>query len=222
MGLWALHCRWLRPGADEAARILALFEDHRHWLLFVRSRAGEDQAGREFERHWRGYIRAFSGRRFPPEQVEEITSLFFARVYRLVGSAFDWHCPFTVYLRAILINVTRDENARASLRRSRLVSLEDETDAPARPMLAAGPSPEESTLLAERGAAVRRAMAVLKPVDRHIVQACLVEGVSGQDLARDLGMSRAALYQRLHRARARLREALEREQSLSDTAREGV
>ena len=76
-------------------------------------------------------------------------------------------------------------------------------------LAARGPTAEQSVLAEEERRAVRQALASLPPVDRLILQRCLVEGESGQDLAARLGIRRDALYQRLRRAKIRLRAILE-------------
>ena len=48
------------------------------------------------------------------------TAAFFERVYRLVSERFAWSCPFTLYLRTVLLNVSRDEMTRPSVRPERM------------------------------------------------------------------------------------------------------
>ena len=93
-------------------------------------------------------------------------------------------------------------------RARREVSLEAES-ANVTGLAARGPTAEQSVLAEEERRAVRQALASLPPVDRLILQRCLVEGESGQDLAARLGIRRDALYQRLRRAKIRLRAILE-------------
>src|SRR6185503_8745415 len=72
-----------------------------------------------------------------------------------------------------------------------------------------GPSPEAKLMATREGEALREALWALAPIDRHVVVACLVDGESGDEVAARLGMSRDAVYQRLLRARRRLRKDLE-------------
>jgi RNA polymerase sigma factor (sigma-70 family) len=147
--------------------------------------------------------------------VGEITALFFERVYRLVGDdCFHWDCPFTVYLRTVLLNLSRDEARRLGQRRKKEVSLDDEDVATAIRPRSKEPSAEESVLLDERRRAVHQVLAQLDPGDRHIVKECLLEGRSGQELASRLGIKRDALYQRLHRAKKRLKRLMEEHELL--------
>ena len=66
---------------------------------------------------------------------------------------------------------------------------------------------------------MQRAFNQLEPAERLIVRECLVEGGSSQELARALGVNRNALYQRLSRAKKRLKEILEKEGVLSRAER---
>ena len=65
-------------------------------------------------------------------------------------------------------------------------------------------------LLDECLALVRRALAVLPPRDAEILLLKYTENWSCRDLALHLGQSETAIESRLHRARGRLREELER------------
>ena len=62
---------------------------------------------------------------------------------------------------------------------------------------------------------MQRALAELAPADRHLILECLVEGHSGREIAKAMGLKPMALYQRLHRAKKRLRVILERDLSNS-------
>ena len=127
---------------------------------------------------------------------------------------FAWTSPFTVYLRTILLNLARDELRRLRQSRLRLESLDPDGPEPVDPSPRL--SPEAALLARERDATVDRALAQLAPVDRLILRECLIEDRSGQELAQALGMSRDALYQRLHRARRKLKTLLATEGGMSD------
>jgi RNA polymerase sigma factor (sigma-70 family) len=185
-------------------------EDWGHWRLYQRSREGHRASSRAFERHWSRYIGAFLGARFRPDEVEEITSRYFDRVYRLVGDDFHWDCPFSIYLKKIVLNLSREEAKRLGRKRTREASLDELKrdsgfDAPA-----LEDSPERTLLREEVVAAVREAVEDLSPGDRHIVRVCMLEGGSGQELAAQLGITRDALYQRLHRAKRRLKKVVQK------------
>ena len=63
-------------------------------------------------------------------------------------------------------------------------------------------------LLDERTALIRRAVGQLPPRDAEILLLKYTEGWSCRDLAAHLGQTEAAIESRLHRARAKLRQAL--------------
>jgi RNA polymerase sigma-70 factor (ECF subfamily) len=65
--------------------------------------------------------------------------------------------------------------------------------------------------------ALERAMRTIGPGDREVLLLVCVEGLSPQEAANVLGVSYAAVRQRLGRARARLRDALERLEARIDT-----
>lgn len=204
--LWQLHQRWKYSSNDEPARLDELLADYRHWLQYRAGRAGDESAAAAFEAHWRSYVRSFAGRGFTADQADEQTSIFFERVYRLIGRSFAWACPFHVYLRQIVINNARDHARLLGDRRKREVPL-DEVEISA-PLASSEATPEEQAFAAEEREAVRRAILELEPGDRHIVRVCVLEGGSGQELAMTLGISRDALYQRLRRAKTRMRTTL--------------
>lgn len=202
--LWALHGGWPREGS-EAERLRVLVADYAHWCLFERSRRGDAQATERFERHWRMAARRFVGRGLSAQQVDEFTSAFFERVYaRLQGFAFE--APFVPTLHTVLLNLARDELRRVRRALRRETSLDESHGALS--LVSLDPTPEARLLDAERRQRVERALATLADDDRQILVACLVEGRSGDEVAAHLGIARNALYQRLSRAKQRLRLAL--------------
>ncbi|MEM7248538.1 MAG: sigma-70 family RNA polymerase sigma factor [Acidobacteriota bacterium] len=202
--LWSAHAL-TETAAD--ATIEDALDDYRHWREFIEGLAGDDRAAAAFERCWRQRIGRSLGRRFAPDLVDELRSRFFVRVHRLVPSNFRWQCPFTAYLRASLANLVRDVVGQLAHRQARERS-EDGADLDALP--SAVRSPEATLLAEERATALRRVLGSLPALDRHVVLRILLDGESGQDVAASLGMKPQALYMRLHRARRRIGELLER------------
>jgi RNA polymerase sigma factor (sigma-70 family) len=205
--LWALHSRTKRDGspawsADE------LLEDHAHWRCWVRTRAGDRDAAHEFHERWTKEARAYAASRFGRDGSDELVSEFFTRVQRLVGPDFAWTSPFVAYLRTILVNLGRDLRAREARSDARDESLEERAEVSGWQPRSAQPGPEQAAISAQESAAVRAALDELAPTDRFIVHACLVDGLSGHEVAEILGIDRDAAYQRLHRARARLKKSL--------------
>ena len=71
-----------------------------------------------------------------------------------------------------------------------------------------GPDPEALAIAAQDRDRVSAALASLAPEDREILTLRDLEDVSGDDAAALLGLSRAAMKSRLHRARMKLAAAL--------------
>jgi RNA polymerase sigma factor (sigma-70 family) len=69
-------------------------------------------------------------------------------------------------------------------------------------------SPELLAIQGDRESRLRDAFTRLAESDRRLVAAMLVEGRDGRDVARELGIDRQAVYQRLHRAKEKLRRIL--------------
>lgn len=213
--LWGLLLRWRRTGLDDEARLEALLRDHGHWRLYLAARRGDEAAADAFKRHWERYVRALAGRSLGREESDDMLGAFFERVWRLIGVEFHWRCPFEVYLKTLALNLARQQLGSRGRRRRHENALDDCSDAQVQ-LAASGPDPEQGVLVAERRVRIRALLARIEPGDRHILRMCLVEGDSGQDLARQLGISRDALYQRLRRAKIKLRKLFEEEQLWSD------
>lgn len=211
LALWGVHAGRPEARRRDPEALRDLLADYRHWTLFEASRAGDARAARRFERYWTRQLAKALGRRFRSDQVEEVTALFFERVFRLAGDRFRWQAPFGAYLRAILANLVRDHVRRLATHREREVSLEEDEDLPLRQLTSDAPSAEEELLAGERAAALRRALWKLRPIDRRLVLGSLVDGLSGEELADRMGIKRQAAYMRLHRAKKQLARLLEEE-----------
>lgn len=132
-----------------------------------------------------------------PEDAAEVVSETFATLWR----RFD-RCPHGAELRPWLFGVARRVVAnqrRGERRRTALGErLIENFDQAAFDRL--DPTDETSDLA--------RAFAALNESDRELLSLVAWEGLTRQELAVALGMNRAAVRLRLHRARRRLRDAL--------------
>jgi len=209
--LWKLHNTWVRKGLDDEQRLAELVRGYGHWRLYQASRTGDEQAAQSFQAYWKRTIRCFWGQGLKHDELEELSAAFFERVYRRVGMDFHWRCPFPVYLQALLVNLKREHWTRRERRRQREVGLTDSVATGTLAQARVEPTAEKRVLAHERQRAIQRAMFKLEPGDRLIIRVCLLEDGSREDLARDLGITRDAVYQRLRRAKQRLREYLENE-----------
>ena len=133
-----------------------------------------------------------------PEDAAEVIAETFATLWRRFDS-----CPRDDELRPWLFGVARRAIAnqrRGARRRSalaeRLVANLDDAAV-------------ESILPTDETSPLARAFAGLSEADRELLSLVAWEGLTRDELATALGTSRAVVRLRLHRARKRLREALE-------------
>ena len=195
--LWRLHA------LDEGAWPLAdLLHDHERWLEYLRSRHGDARAAHRFHARWSEFLAAYCRGRLPAEDAEEVAARFFERTYRLVEASFHWQCPFELYLRVVVVNASRDVWKRREQRHVRETSLDALPDQGAR-LPSNDASPELRLLDSEATADLRSRLSALAPGDHALLVAFFLDGESGDAIAKRLGVRRQAVYQRLHRARAR-------------------
>ena len=219
----ALRARGAPPAVLEAMSLLQagasghrpwhvdeLLAEHDAWQQFQDARAGDQAAARAFHDRWTRYIAAYCGSRFDAEDRSELTARFFARAWSLVDANFRWQCPFTVYLRAVLVNLSRDARAEREAKASREEPLDVEDDHVGR-MTSCAASPEAAFRACIRARQVHAALARLSPEDRRVITEFVLEGCDGREVARALGLGRQAVYQRLYRAKMRLRALLAEE-----------
>ncbi|MEM7245895.1 MAG: sigma-70 family RNA polymerase sigma factor [Acidobacteriota bacterium] len=200
------------PGRQaNAERLEWLLADHGHWRLFRAALDGDDEAAAEFENYWRRYVTAFLGPRMDGRELDELIALFFERVHERVPRLFQWQSPFRSYLRQVLLNVWRNDMDRQRRRREREVGIESLTPGGWETSTRRESSPERQLEAKETASRVNAALAELPPVDRHLLVACLGHGESRQELADRMGLSPDALYQRLSRAKRKMKSILERD-----------
>jgi RNA polymerase sigma factor (sigma-70 family) len=219
--LWQLHVGDSRRAGWPLEALLA---DHAAWREFRRARSGDAAAAESFHSRWTRYISKYAEGRFGRDEIGEIASRFFERTWRLVDDNFRWQCPFGIYLRAVLVNLVRDVQSAAVVTRQReepLAAAAEMADDEGLPGGRRGPpSPQAALMARDRSEVLAGALARLSPSDRRVIEAMLVEGCDGAALARELGMKRQAVYQRLHRAKQRLRLLLGEGARPTETGRE--
>jgi RNA polymerase sigma factor (sigma-70 family) len=205
--LWRLH---LGDGVRRGWPLGTLLADHEKWREFRDALAGDPIAAQGFHDRWARHVAASVEGRFPREEIEDLTACFFERAFRRLDASFRWQCPFGVYVHAMIVNLSRDAWAASQARRARehpladvAVMASDGTAGGARS------SPESDYLARDRDLRLRRALDRLREGDRAVIVAMLVEGRDGASVARELGIRRQALYQRLHRAKRALRDLLD-------------
>lgn len=176
----------------------------------VRARQGDRAA-------FRSWLEATSGTVFrvalrmlgDVQAAEDVTQETFVRAWQRFaslkdsGASLGWVCR-------IARNVATDRLRRPSRRESFLMDaplarggLLDRLPHP-------GTGPEDEALSQEECVRVRAAMTALAPKQRTVLLLKEVEGMSYEEIATAMGIPRGTVESRIHRARARLKKALER------------
>lgn len=109
------------------------------------------------------------------------------------------------HMRAYLYKIARYKCVDFLRLHSRLVPLEDVEN-----VLGSG-DPEESALLKERNLAIYRCMQVLPTQYRQVLQLAYFDGFAPGDICRITGRSAKQVYNQLSRAKASLKDLLEKE-----------
>lgn len=134
---------------------------------------------------------------------EDLTQETFIRVFR----SLDSYVPgtFEGWLHRITTNLFLDQARRR--KRIRMDATGDETAQwPSGDQLG---SPERAYEHGNLDSDVQRALDALPPEYRAAVVLCDIEGLSYEEIAVTLGIKLGTVRSRIHRARARLRDALE-------------
>jgi len=162
----------------------------------------EKYAGR-IQRLVRGFIR---NEQDAQDVVQDSFVKAFARLDR-----FDGRSAFFTWLYRIAANTSMDHNKKYRRRPPALsieASREDEEGRPGITPPARGPSPLQGAMTKELRLKIDEAMAALPDIYREVVVLREMEGLSYDDMARALGVSRGTIESRLFRARERLRARL--------------
>jgi RNA polymerase sigma factor (sigma-70 family) len=142
------------------------------------------------------------------EAAEDVTSEVFMKALR----ALDRYDPTRASPRTWLLRIARNavtDHLRSLRRRSSLhVSLDRVPD-----LVADVPTQEERVLREERIEMILNANHGLRPADQEILSLRYGAGLNNQEIAEALNISGNAVAVRVHRALARLKEAVERQRS---------
>jgi RNA polymerase sigma-70 factor (ECF subfamily) len=144
------------------------------------------------------HVLAYALRRTDAATADDVVSEVFLIVERRLADvpadARPWLYGVT---RRVLANQRRSDGRRAAMQAALGVLARD--SAPVAP-------PEF-----DAGTPLLAALAALRPDDREVLMLTAWEGLGARDAATALGCSTAALHTRLHRARARLLDELDRQ-----------
>lgn len=172
--------------------------------LVRRARTGDAGAFTSLvERHAPRILRLVRG--FVPEQdAEDVAQDAFLKAWRKLPE-FDGRSQFYTWLHRVAANTAMDWRKRERHRRhAPLPETEEGEDA----VEAADDGPRAGASRRELAAAIDRAVDELPPHYHEIVVLREVRGLSYEEIAETLGISRGTVESRLFRARERLRDAL--------------
>lgn len=169
--------------------------------LVVRAKRGDSAAYEDLVHAYQGIaFRAAYLITGSAADAEEAAQDGFVKAYRSLGR-FRAGAPFRPWLLQIVANEAR--NRRRSAGRRAALALR----ASAEPSGEAAPSPEASTLAAERHRELLRAVDALGEGERLVVACRYFLELSEQETAATLGLRSGTVKSRLSRALARLRES---------------
>jgi RNA polymerase sigma factor (sigma-70 family) len=134
------------------------------------------------------------------DDAEDLVQDAFHRALRSLDR-FDETRPFGPWFFTILRNVARN----AAERNSRWTSVAVPDELPAD-----GGDPEDEAHRAVLRESIQEGLDILPPMQRTCFRLCDIEGFGGTEVAGMLGLSAATVRTHRHRARATLRDALER------------
>jgi RNA polymerase sigma factor (sigma-70 family) len=136
---------------------------------------------------------------------EDLTQETFVRVFRSLGSYKPG--TFEGWLHRITTNLFLDMVRRRS--RVRMEALPEDSDR----IAGAGPEPEKVFSDTHLDPALQAALDELAPEFRAAVVLCDIEGLSYEEIGATLGVKLGTVRSRIHRGRAALRVALERQRA---------
>ena len=183
--------------------------DHRETdgACAARAASGDERAFSELMRRHKQavfrFVRRYVG---DPDEAYDLTQDTFVSAWRAIDR-LDPSRPFDVWLRRIALNKCRDWGRRRTFRRllglasgATTDEIEDVADA--------APTPEVVVLDAQILVRLDGAIANLPAQLKEPLLLVVLEQKSQQEAADLLGVSRKAIETRIHRARAKLTEAL--------------
>ena len=168
-----------------------------------RARSGDRSAYGELVERFQPAVYAVALARLRnPAEAQELTQEVFVHGMTKLDQLRDPHC-FAGWLRQITVRMAINRLTR----RGPLQRVESEILDNAE---ASGSDPVEALVKAEQAAELYKALEQLKPVDRATLVAFYIRGRSLKQMAREFETPVGTIKRRLHVARNRLRQQLER------------
>lgn len=178
--------------------------------LIEKAKLGDKAAFRELvERHQRRAFAIAVGLVRDENDAREIVQEAFLRVYRGLD-AFHGGSSFFTWLYRIVTNLSIDLMRKPARRESELDEgrkLDDELDVP---LLARidGADPADVVRRTEIAGRIQTALDALPPYHRGVILMREIEGMSYEEMAQAMGVSKGTIMSRLFHARQKLQRAL--------------
>ena len=207
--------RSVRPGVNSATqrasnREARQAEAEQDRALIDRAKNGERAAFRELvERHQRRAFAIAMGLVRDENDAREIVQEAFLRVYRGLD-AFHGGSSFFTWLYRIVTNLSIDLMRKPARRESELderKKLDDELDIPLLSRID-GADPVDVVRRGEIAERIQCALAALPPYHRGVILMREIEGMSYEEMAQAMGVSKGTIMSRLFHARQKLQRAL--------------
>ena len=178
--------------------------------LIVRAQNGDSKAFRKLvERHQRRTYAIAVGLVRDPNDAHEIVQEAFLRVYRGLHS-FQGGSSFFTWLYRIVTNLAIDLIRKPGRKDAELVdgqAVDEDTDFPLVSRID-GADPINVIRRREIAARIRAALDALPPYHRGVILMREVEGMSYEEMAQAMGVSKGTIMSRLFHARQKLQRAL--------------
>ena len=174
--------------------------------LVARALAGDRNAFRTLvERHYRVVFRQCRGVLRRPEDAEDATQEVFLRAYNALGQ-YSGRGAFGGWLRRLTVNHCLNRAQSAEARQSaRSCSLDVLPEAFASTLEG---EPEAHTLRTERQEQIEAALQQLPAQQRTALALRLLEGLSYDEIAEEMGVPVNSVRSWIHRGREKLRDTL--------------
>jgi len=193
--------------SNEEARRLEAEEDR---VLIVQAKTGDRAAFRKLvERHQRRAFAIAVGLVRDENDAREVVQEAFLRVHRGLDS-FEGGSTFFTWLYRIVTNLSIDAMRKPSRRESESLDPEMYEDGPEQPLLSRidGADPADVVRRGEIRARIEAALEELPPYHRGVILMRELEGMSYEEMAEAMGVSKGTIMSRLFHARRKLQKAL--------------